>query len=52
MKLAYQQLSLDEKKRDEKQKAMDPKKAEQFERLGMGVGWGENKYVLDIDLEL
>jgi ADP-ribosylation factor GTPase-activating protein 2/3 len=43
MKLAYQQLSVDEKKREEKQKTMDPKKAEQFERLGMGIGMGEAK---------
>ena len=43
MKLAYQQLSLDEKKREEKQKNMDPKKAAQFERLGMGIGSNDSK---------
>lgn len=38
MKLAYQDMSLERKKQEEKLKAADPKKAEQFERLGMGFG--------------
>lgn len=38
MKLAYKDLSLEEKKRDESIKKMDPKKKEQVERLGMGFG--------------
>lgn len=36
MKLAYQDMSLQRKKQEEKIKATDPKKAEQLERLGMG----------------
>ena len=36
MKLAYQDMSLQRKKQEEKIKASDPKKAEQLERLGMG----------------
>ena len=37
LKLAYKDLSLEEKKRDEAMKNMDPKKREQMERLGMGA---------------
>jgi ADP-ribosylation factor GTPase-activating protein 2/3 len=37
LKLAYQDLSVDEKKRSEKMKNLDPKKREQMERLGMGT---------------
>ena len=36
MRLAYQDLSVQEKKQNEKLKRMDPKKAQQAERLGMG----------------
>lgn len=38
MKLAYQDLSLEEKKREDKMKTADPKKKAQMERLGMGFG--------------
>ena len=38
MKLAYKDLGLEEKKRDEKIKNMDPLKKAQVERLGMGFG--------------
>ena len=43
LSLAYNELSIDSKKRDEKMKNLDPKKKEQMERLGMGAGsvrWG------------
>ncbi|XP_049765238.1 ADP-ribosylation factor GTPase-activating protein 2 isoform X2 [Schistocerca cancellata] len=36
MRLAYKDLSLQQKKQEEKLKQVDPKKAEQVERLGMG----------------
>ncbi|PSN37667.1 ADP-ribosylation factor GTPase-activating protein 2 [Blattella germanica] len=36
MRLAYQDLSLQQKKETEKLKQIDPKKAQQIERLGMG----------------
>ena len=36
MKLAYKDMSLERKKQEDKLKISDPKKAEQFERLGMG----------------
>ncbi|PVD27924.1 hypothetical protein C0Q70_10499 [Pomacea canaliculata] len=36
MRLAYQDMSLERKKQEEKLKASDPKKAQQLERLGMG----------------
>ncbi|XP_055889652.1 ADP-ribosylation factor GTPase-activating protein 2 isoform X1 [Biomphalaria glabrata] len=36
MRLAYQDMSLQRKKEEEKLMKNDPKKAEQFERLGMG----------------
>ncbi|XP_021918431.1 ADP-ribosylation factor GTPase-activating protein 2 isoform X3 [Zootermopsis nevadensis] len=36
MRLAYQDLSLQQKKEEEKLKQVDPKKAQQIERLGMG----------------
>jgi len=38
MRLAYQDLSKQQKQREEQLKHMDPKKAEQVERLGMGIG--------------
>lgn len=38
MRLAYQDLSLQQKKQQDKLKQVDPKKAEQIERLGMGFG--------------
>jgi len=37
MRLAYQDLSLEQKKTEEKIRTVDPKKAKQVERLGMGV---------------
>lgn len=37
MRLAYQDLSMEQKKAEEKLKNLDPKKAVQVERLGMGV---------------
>ncbi|XP_039294617.1 ADP-ribosylation factor GTPase-activating protein 2 isoform X2 [Nilaparvata lugens] len=36
MRLAYQDLSIKQKKEEDKLKAVDPKKAQQIERLGMG----------------
>ena len=36
MRLAYKDMSLERKKQEEKIMAVDPQKAEQFERLGMG----------------
>ncbi|XP_063236524.1 ADP-ribosylation factor GTPase-activating protein 2 [Bacillus rossius redtenbacheri] len=36
MRLAYQDLSVQQKKEEEKLKKVDPKKAQQIERLGMG----------------
>jgi ADP-ribosylation factor GTPase-activating protein 2/3 len=36
MRLAYQDMSLERKKQEDKLKQSDPKKAEQLERLGMG----------------
>jgi len=38
MSLTYQEISKQQKKRMEIVKNADPKKAEQAERLGMGVG--------------
>lgn len=38
MRLAYEDLSIKQKKEEEKLKAIDPKKATQMERLGMGLG--------------
>lgn len=40
LKLAYKDLSLEDKKRAETAKKMDPKKAEQLERLGMAYSGG------------
>lgn len=40
MRLAYQDLSVQQKKNEEKLAKMDPKKAQQSERLGMGFGGG------------
>lgn len=40
MKLAYQDMSIERKKQEEKLKVSDPKKAAQMERLGMGFGGG------------
>ena len=37
MRLAYQDLSLQQKKTEERMEKIDPKKAKQVERLGMGV---------------
>jgi len=38
LSLAYTELSIDSKKRDEKMKNLDPKKQQQAERLGMAAG--------------
>lgn len=38
MRLAYQDLSKQQKQREEQLKHLDPKKAQQVERLGMGIG--------------
>jgi len=38
LSLAYNELSIESKKRDEKMKNMDPKKQQQMERLGMATG--------------
>ncbi|TRY73290.1 hypothetical protein TCAL_00895 [Tigriopus californicus] len=37
MRLAYQDLSAQQKKKEDKIRQIDPKKASEFERLGMGV---------------
>lgn len=44
MRLAYQDLTVQEKKREKELKHMDPKKKEQAERLGMG-GFGAQRCV-------
>jgi hypothetical protein len=38
MRLAYQDISLQQKKEEERLKKVDPSKAAQIERLGMGFG--------------
>ena len=38
MRLAYQDMTVEMKKQDERMKSADPKSAEQMERLGMGFG--------------
>merc|ERR1712133_78486 len=38
MRMGYQDLEVQQKKKDQALSKMDPKKAEQFERLGMGLG--------------
>jgi len=40
MRLAYQDLSIQQKKKEQALSKMDPKKAQQMERLGMGFGSG------------
>ncbi len=40
MRLAYQDLSVQQKKTEEKLRHVDPKKAKQVERLGMGAAKG------------
>ena len=37
-RLAYQDVEVDRKKEEERIRKVDPKKAEQLERLGMGIG--------------
>lgn len=46
MSLTYQEISKQQKKRVDLLKGADPKKAEQVERLGMGVG--VRAWVVDI----
>ncbi|OQR70792.1 ADP-ribosylation factor GTPase-activating protein 2-like, partial [Tropilaelaps mercedesae] len=41
MRLAYQDISAAQKKKEQQMRSMDPKKAEQVERLGMGFGGGQ-----------
>jgi hypothetical protein len=48
LSLAYKELSIETKKRDDQLKNLDPKKKEQMERLGMG-GAG-SRYVAAIKL--
>ena len=47
MRLAYQDLEIQQKKKDQAMSKMDPKKAQQMERLGMGfsnnTGFGSTK---------
>ena len=43
MRLAYQDLEIQQKKKDQAMASMDPKKKEQMERLGMGFG-GNNGF--------
>jgi ADP-ribosylation factor GTPase-activating protein 2/3 len=38
MKFAMQDLNKQQKQREEQLKHLDPKKAQQVERLGMGIG--------------
>lgn len=38
VRLAYKDLSNEQMKKEEQLRKQDPKKAEQIERLGMGVG--------------
>jgi len=38
MRLAYKDMGLEEKRRDDKMKNFDPRKKEQAERLGMAFG--------------
>lgn len=38
VRLAYKDLSLQQQRKEEEMKKIDPKKANQMERLGMGVG--------------
>jgi len=40
MRLAYQDIAIQQKKNDQALSKMDPKKAQQMERLGMGFGSG------------
>jgi hypothetical protein len=40
MRLAYQDLSIQQKREEERLKKLDPSKAAQIERLGMGFGGG------------
>lgn len=38
MRLAYKDMDIQRKKQEEKIRSTDPQKAEQLERLGMGLG--------------
>ena len=46
MKLAYQDLTLEDARREKQAKNMDPRKAAQFERLGMAYS-GTSRYVME-----
>jgi CRISPR/Cas system CSM-associated protein Csm5 (group 7 of RAMP superfamily) len=46
MRLAYQDLSLQQKKEEERLKKLDPSKAAQIERLGMGFGGGLISFII------
>ena len=37
MRLAYQDMSMERQKEEDKMRKVDPKKAQQMERLGMGM---------------
>jgi hypothetical protein len=47
MRLAYQDLSIQQKREEERLKKLDPSKAAQIERLGMGFG-GEILCLFDL----
>ena len=38
MRLAYQDMSVERKRQEDRMKTANPQKAEQMERLGMGFG--------------
>jgi len=53
MRLAYQDMSVQQKREEEKMKKVDPQKAKQMERLGMGFGGfnsGGNSHSLVSDI--
>lgn len=47
MRLAYKNVESERQKQEERMKRMDPKKAQQMERLGMGsIGLEQSRYYL------
>jgi len=52
LNLAYNELSIDSKKRDEKMRSLDPKKQQQMERLGMAGGSHRQVQQLAFDVHL